>query len=227
MEDGTQKAPESGHSKHDMSEDVWDMPDETFRSRFWGLSQEDMWMLIRRFNYLVFRVKSIEHRPLPHMDMDLAEDEDNSPDKVQAHLTRLYMTIIIGFYRVAKHTARLRSWKEYRRTAVFLSVYVASWLANCLFLSFLTFVIILIAFPRSRVICFPSSPPAINKETGALQVPPAGVMGSDTSATAAPENHKGETIELEAHNFISSFGKVYLLSSILIPEFFHVSLPVP
>ena len=51
-----------------------------------------------------------------------ADDEEFTPDKLRANLERLYMTIIIGFMTFGKHIARLRSWREPRRTSLFLSV---------------------------------------------------------------------------------------------------------
>ena len=51
-----------------------------------------------------------------------ADDEEFTPDKLRANLERLYMTIIIGFMTFGKHIARLRSWREPRRTSWFLAV---------------------------------------------------------------------------------------------------------
>jgi len=39
------------------------------------------------------------------------------------------------------------------------------------------------------------------------------VLGSHDSATGAPEKHKGEAVEQEAHNFVSGIGSIALSSA--------------
>lgn len=53
----------------------------------------------------------------------------------------------------------------------------------------------------------------VNSKTGGIQSPQAGVLGSHDSATGAPEKHKGEAVELEAHNFVSGIGSIALSSA--------------
>ena len=61
---------------------------------------------------------------------------------------------------------------------------------------------------------FPSAPLAlIDSKTGGVQTPQAGVLGSHDSATGAPEKHKGEAVEQEAHNFVSGIGSIALSSA--------------
>lgn len=51
---------------------------------------------------------------------------------------------------------------------------------------------------------FPPAPlAAVSAATGNLQVPRAGTLASDDSLSGAPESHKGEAVEQEAHNFVS------------------------
>lgn len=41
----------------------------------------------------------------------------------------------------------------------------------------------------------------------------SGVLGSHDSATGAPEKHKGEAVEQEAHNFVTGLGSIALSSA--------------
>ncbi len=62
------------------------------------------------------------------MDLNIADEEEFSPDKLRANIERLYMTVIINLLGALKHIARLRSWRESRRTAAFC---VVSWRLKC------------------------------------------------------------------------------------------------
>lgn len=69
-------------------------------------------------------------------------------------------------------------------------------------------------YPPSRPLLFPPAPLAlVNSKTGGIQSPKAGVLGSHDSATGAPEKHKGEAVEQEAHNFVSGIGSIALSSA--------------
>lgn len=87
-----------------------------------GLSNEDLWTLVRRFNKQMYHVRATNAPLLGGLDMNIVEDEEFSPDKLRANLERLYMTIIISLMGSGKHVARLRSWREPRRTGAFLGV---------------------------------------------------------------------------------------------------------
>jgi len=61
---------------------------------------------------------------------------------------------------------------------------------------------------------FPPAPLAlVDSKTGGVQTPQAGVLGSHDSATGAPEKHKGEAVEQEAHSFVSGIGAIALSSA--------------
>lgn len=188
---------------------AWEDLNGEFQPEVMNMSREDCWMLIRRFNYMVFGVKATQDQPFGHLDMSIAKDTNTSPERLQAQLARLYMSVIIRLFALWKHLVRLRSWNEPRRTSAFLLVYIIAWVADLLVPTLFCFVSVLVLFPLSRPILFPFAPPSIiDAATGGVQKSPAGVMASESSVTAAPENHKGETIELEAQNFLSSFAKV-------------------
>lgn len=71
--------------------------------------------------------------------------------------------------------------------------------------------ITLIIYPPSRTYLFPPVPLAlIDKTSGDIQKPPAGMLGSKDSITGAPEAHKGEAVEQEAFNFVSGMGSIVI-----------------
>src|SRR5688572_28625678 len=94
-----------------------------------------------------------------------------------------------------KHVARLRSWRETRRTAAFCAAYSLAWLLDLIMPLISLTLIILIMYPPAREIMFPPAPIALVSSKGGVQKPKAGTLGSTDSATGAPENHKGEAVE--------------------------------
>ncbi|KAF7590117.1 hypothetical protein BBP40_003230 [Aspergillus hancockii] len=174
-----------------------------------GLSNEDLWMLIRRFNKQLYYVKAVPDAPLQKLDLIRAEDEHFSPDKLRATLERFYTTIVVSLAAFYKHIARLRSWREPRRTGVFCGVYVLAWLLDFLVPTIFCVVIALVIYPPSRRWLFPPAPIAlVDSNTGGVQKPKAGVLGSHDSITGAPEKMKGEAAEQEASNLVTSAATV-------------------
>lgn len=146
--------------------------------------------------------------------MNIADEDDFSPIKLRANIERLYMTVIVGLISFGKHIARLRSWREPRRTAGFAAVYFLAWILNLVLPTIFTTLIVLIAVPEARQILFPPAPIAlIDAQTGGVQSPKAGVLGSHDSVTGAPEKHKGEAVEQEASNLVSGVASVALSSA--------------
>ncbi|GJN73483.1 hypothetical protein PLICBS_007561 [Purpureocillium lilacinum] len=179
-----------------------------------GLTNEQLWTLIRRFDKQVFHVKSIDTPPLANLDMNIADEEEFSPDKLRANLERLYITVVVPAVSFWKHIARLRSWKEYQRTSAFLAIYTVAWLLDLLIPTLAAFALVLILYPSSRETCFPSAPPAlIDSKTGGVQKPKAGVLATDDTLTGAPEKHEGEAVEQEAHSFVNSIATVAISTS--------------
>lgn len=162
----------------------------------------------------MYHVKSIPH-PVPGgLDLNIADDDDFSPDKLRATIERLYMTVIIGLLTTVKHIARLRSWKETRRTGCFAVAYSLAWVLDLLVPAVSLTVITLIVYPPSREALFPPAPVAlVSSKSGGIQKPKAGVLGSHDSATGAAENHKGEAVEQEASNFVNGMASIALSSA--------------
>ncbi|ERF69387.1 hypothetical protein EPUS_05932 [Endocarpon pusillum Z07020] len=179
-----------------------------------GLPNEELWTLIRRFNRQMYHVKSIPRVPPNGLDLEIADQDEFSPDKLRANIERLYMTVIIGLMGFGNHIARLRSWREPRRTAPFCAVYFLAWLLGCLVPLSCALLLVLILVPQSRPMLFPPAPIAlVNSKTGGVQKPKAGVLGSHDSATGAPEKHKGEAVEQEASNLVNGIAHVAISSA--------------
>ncbi|KAI5777244.1 hypothetical protein EDC01DRAFT_719812 [Geopyxis carbonaria] len=179
-----------------------------------GLGNEELWTLVRRFNKQVQHVRATPGAPPGGLDLNVAELDEFSPDKLRSNVERLYMTVIVGGAGFAKHVARLRSWREAPRTAAFCGAYFTAWVLDLLWPTLLAFVIALVVYPPCRHTLFPPAPLAlVDASTGALKKPAAGMLGSHGSLTGAPEKHHGEAVEQEAHNFVSSFGAIALSSA--------------
>ncbi|RMZ71597.1 Proteasome subunit beta type [Pyrenophora seminiperda CCB06] len=178
-----------------------------------GLGNEDLWLLVRRFNKQMYHVKEIPTAPPGGLDMNIADEEEFSPDKLRANIERLYMTIGIGLMGFGKHIVRVRSWRETQRTAWFCSAYFAAWLLDMIMPLLSVTLVTLIVYPPARETMFPPAPMALVSSTGGVQKPKSGTLGSTDSATGAPENHKGEAVEQEASNFVNGFASIALSSA--------------
>jgi hypothetical protein len=162
----------------------------------------------------MYHVKALAEPPLGGLDLNIADGEEFSPDKLRANIERLYMTVIVGMVGFGKHIARLRSWRERNRTVAFMVVYFVAWALDFLIPTVIAFVMVLIVYPPFRNYCFPPAPLSlISGKTGGIQKPPAGVLGSDDSLTGAPEKHQGEAVEQEASNFVNSFTSIAISSA--------------
>lgn len=200
-------------------EDVVDLgwhEDERMRPKplVGGLPNEELWLLIRRFNMQMYHVKEYPY-PVPGgLDLNVAAEEEFSPDKLRCNVERLYMTVIVGLIAFAKHIVRLRSWRETRRTAWFCTAYYTAWFFDVLTPLCCATILALIVYPPSREFLFPPAPIAlVSSSTGGVQKPKAGVLGSHDSVTGAPEHHKGEAVEREASSFFNSMAAVLLSSA--------------
>ncbi|CAG8032075.1 unnamed protein product [Penicillium nalgiovense] len=163
-------------------------PDATEEPLVAGLSNEDLWMLIRRFDKQVYRVKAVPDAPVQRLDLTRKDDDEFSPDKLRATLERFYTTVI---------------------------VYALSWLLDLLVPTMLVILLALVIYPPCRSLMFPPAPiPLVNKDTGGVQKPKAGILGSDDSITGAPEKFKGEAAEQEASNLVASVASVAVGSAV-------------
>ncbi|CAF3461888.1 unnamed protein product [Fusarium graminearum] len=181
------------------------------------VKNEDAWLLIRRFNKRVFHIKHTPNHPKDKMDLEVAEDEQFSPNKLRAQLERLYMGAILGFIISRQHISRLQSWREPRRTAAFCITYFTVWYLNFLMPTLLATLLAALLSSKIRTTLFPPCPPSlVHYQGGHLIKPPAGMLGTTDTATGAPENLKGETLEREASNFAT--GLVALSVNIFVDK---------
>lgn len=209
---------EKGAAQIEHTEEVvdlgWNEPKEfVAQPLVGGLSNEDLWLLIRRFNKQMYHVKAIATVAPGGLDMNVTDEEEFSPDKLRANIERLYMTIGIGMIAFGKHVVRLRSWRETRRTAWACAGYFLAWYLDMIIPFILLVLTILVMYPRSRGVVFPPAPIALVSSKGGVQKPKSGTLGSTDSATGAPENHKGEAVEQEASNFVNGFASIALSSA--------------
>lgn len=162
----------------------------------------------------IFHVKATSSQPPGGLDLNIADDEEFSPDKLRTSIERFYMNIVVGILGAVNHIARLRSWREKRRTAGFCAAYFTAWALDLVVPLLTVTLIVLITYPPARDFLFPPAPIAlVDKSTGGIQKPAAGVLGSHDSATGAPENHKGEAVEKEASNFVEGIASVAVSSA--------------
>ncbi|GKT50833.1 uncharacterized protein ColSpa_11014 [Colletotrichum spaethianum] len=172
-------------------------PSKVSQPMIGGLTNEELWILVRRFDKLA------------NLDMNIADEEEFSPDKLRAHVERLYMTVAVGLFSFWKQIVRLRSWRESRRTSTFLAVYSVAWVLDFVVPVLVSFLIVLVLVPEARDFCFPPAPPSlIDSKTGGVKKPASGVLASDDSITGAPEKHAGEAVEQEAHSFVNSISSL-------------------
>ncbi|OTA65744.1 hypothetical protein K449DRAFT_346845 [Hypoxylon sp. EC38] len=210
---------EKGLAQQQHDEEVVDLgwnekKEEIPASLVGGLDNEDLWLLVRRFNKQIYHVKEVPAAVPGDLDLNIADEEEFSPDKLRANIERFYMTVVVGLLAAVKHIVRLRSWRETRRTSCFCAAYFIAWILD-LIVPLLTLTLItLIVYPRSREILFPPAPLAlVDSKTGGVQKPKAGVLGSTESSTGAPQNFKGEAVEQEASNFVNGFTSIVVTSA--------------
>ncbi|KAI0397905.1 hypothetical protein F5Y17DRAFT_412697 [Xylariaceae sp. FL0594] len=215
MEDHQEKGVAQHHREDEVVNLGWNEKKENIPAPLvGGIGNEDLWLLIRRFNKQMYHVKEVTSTVPGDLDLNVADEEEFAPDKLRATVERLYMSVIIKLLAAVKHVARLRSWRETRRTACFCLAYFVAWFFDLITPLIFTTLITLILYPKSRGVLFPPAPiPLVNSKTGGVQKPKAGVLGSHESATGAPENHKGEAVEQEASNFFNGFTAVVVTSA--------------
>ncbi|KAF9886740.1 hypothetical protein FE257_011117 [Aspergillus nanangensis] len=180
-----------------------------------GLSNEDVWMLIRRFNKQIYYVKAVTNTPSEELDLNRAEDEQFPPEKLRMTLERFYMSVIVGVTQFGNQIVRLRSWKEPIRTSIFCAVYFAAWFKDILVPTTMTILVTLILSPSIRSLLFPAPPPPSQSgaETNHDKNATVGEATSQDSVTGAPERYKGEAAEQEARNMVNNVANIAMESA--------------
>ncbi|OLN94155.1 hypothetical protein CCHL11_07137 [Colletotrichum chlorophyti] len=202
------------HAALSHEESVYDLgwnQEPSHNAKYWirGLHNEDVWTLVRRLNKEVFELKAIKKVPAGDLDLVVAPESECSPNKLRSEVERLYMGVLLGLFAFLKGLARLRSWHETRRTGVFCTVYFLAWYLDILVFTVMGAFITCIVSPKARLFMFPPAPLSmVDMNTGGLAKPMAGTLGSTDASTGAPQNLKGESVENEASNFVSSVAAI-------------------
>ncbi|KAI9831564.1 MAG: hypothetical protein M1819_004795 [Sarea resinae] len=206
---------QEAHAEPEVKDLGWNAPVEAVPAPLvGGLPNEELWVLVRRFNKQMYHVKAHPKAIEGDLDLNIADEEEFSADKLRSNVERLYMTVIVGLAGFGKHIARLRSWRETRRTAAFCAAYYVAWFLNLLMPSLFLMMITLVVYPPSREFLFPPVPLAlVDARTGHVKKPSAGVLGSTDSMTGAPEQFQGEAVEQEANNFVNGVASIALSSA--------------
>jgi hypothetical protein len=87
-----------------------------------NISNEEIWMLVRRLNKVLFSVKHTTRVSPDGLDLNASPEQEFSPNQMRAQLERMYMGIFVGGLAFVKHVSRVRSWNERGRTGVFCLV---------------------------------------------------------------------------------------------------------
>ncbi|KAF5376821.1 hypothetical protein D9757_008892 [Collybiopsis confluens] len=174
-----------------------------------GMDDQQLWLLVRRFDRQVFHLRRIPNPPLDRLDCTPATlAESYSPDRLRNILERLYLTIFIGIAASIKHIARIRSW-ESTRSAWFCAVYFFCWKKDILIPATLTLLLALVLCPSIRPTLFPPAPlAAIDPSTGGVKKPASGHLDSKDSMTGAQERFQGEAVEREADDFVTGLSSI-------------------
>ncbi|KAJ5776676.1 uncharacterized protein N7511_001687 [Penicillium nucicola] len=178
-----------------------------------GLSNEDLWMLLRRFDKQIYHVKAVHDVAALNLDLNRTENEQFPPEKLRMTLERFYTSVIVGVTEFIRHITRLRSWKEPLRTSLFCGGYFVAWAVDLLVPAILGLIVALIMVPPVRLVLFPglAKKEGADKSKGNDSSPTQ--PQSQDSLTGAPENHKGEAAEQEARNLVDSFATVAMESA--------------
>ncbi|OGM40056.1 hypothetical protein ABOM_011419 [Aspergillus bombycis] len=172
------------------------------------LSNEDLWLLIRRFNKQIHHVKAIQGPPQDELDLNRADEEHFPPEKLRATTERFYTSVVVGLVNFFSHTTRLRSWREPRRTSTFCIAYFVAWFLDLLIPLTTGVLVALILSPSTRSLLFPPSSTARKgSDTGGSE------QVTRDNITSAPETYKGEAAEQEASNLVNDIANIAMESA--------------
>ncbi|KAB8265792.1 hypothetical protein BDV32DRAFT_158119 [Aspergillus pseudonomiae] len=172
------------------------------------MSNEDLWLLIRRFNKQIHHVKAIQGPPQDELDLNRADEEHFPPEKLRATTERFYTSVVVGLVNFFRHITRLRSWREPRRTSAFCITYFVAWFLDLLIPLTTGVLVALILSPSTRSLLFPpGSTSRKGSDAGGSE------QSTRNSITSAPETYKGEAAEQEASNLVNDIANVAMESA--------------
>ncbi|KAL3424149.1 hypothetical protein PVAG01_03430 [Phlyctema vagabunda] len=156
-------------------------------------------------------VKVYKNPQFRGLDPIEAWENESSTDKLTLHLQRLYINVVLNMASLGKQVARLRSWREPRRTAAFCVAYFLAWTLDMLIPLVFATLIALVSSKQARDTLFPPVPRAlVSLTSGQIQRAQAGILGTDDTLTGAAEKQKGEAVEEEAANFVDNVRHIFM-----------------
>ncbi|KAL2869758.1 uncharacterized protein BJX67DRAFT_346925 [Aspergillus lucknowensis] len=123
-----------------------------------GMSDEDLWRVVRRFNKQVCHVQAIPRVHEEHLDLNRTAEEQFPPEKLQRTIERFYTSVIMAVNLLFGYTGRLRSWNDSCRTGLFAAVYFLAWVLDLLIPASTGFLVALIFCPSISSLLFPKLP---------------------------------------------------------------------
>ncbi|KAJ5946934.1 hypothetical protein N7454_003773 [Penicillium verhagenii] len=169
-----------------------------------GLSNEDLWMLVRRFDKQIYHVRAVQDAKTQPLDLNRVDSERFPPEKVAHHP------------RAVLHLRGCRSYRvlsAYYTLAVMERVYFTCWAFDILVPTICGVMVSMIMIPQVRAWIFPATTETLNSEIPSARNSVTGQPESLDSLTGAPEAHKGEAAEQEARNLIDSLATVAIESA--------------
>ncbi|KAL6233923.1 hypothetical protein BDW75DRAFT_251726 [Aspergillus navahoensis] len=169
-------------------------PEEPLNS---GLSNDDLWRLIRRFDKQVSHVEAIPCTSTQQLDLNRAPDEQFPASKLQITIERFYVSVLVKVGLLISHVNHLRSWNDPRRTGVFGGIYLIAWLCDFIIPLLSGVLLAMIFCPSFRSSLFPPIPESEMQ----IQTQPSAKEESTPHVHAPPVN-EGEA-EDEAADLVN------------------------
>jgi hypothetical protein len=96
MQDHEHKgAAQKDHDVEEVANLGWNVKAEEVASPLvGGMKNDNVWILVRRFNQQMYHLKEETTPPPGKLDLNIADEEEFSPDKLRSNIERLYMTVV-------------------------------------------------------------------------------------------------------------------------------------
>ncbi|KAL4760320.1 uncharacterized protein BDW70DRAFT_67104 [Aspergillus foveolatus] len=131
-----------------------------------GLSNNDLWRLIRRFDKQVSHVEAIPCTAIHQLDLNRTADEQFPASKLQKTIERFYVSVLVKVGLFISHINHLRSWNDPRRTGLFGAVYLIAWLCDFIIPLLSGVLLAMIFSPATRSSLFPPVPESESQTQG-------------------------------------------------------------
>ncbi|KAL4903348.1 hypothetical protein BDW74DRAFT_39217 [Aspergillus multicolor] len=177
-----------------------------------GLSNDDLWRLIRRFDKQVSHVQAIPCSDDQPLDLNRAVEEQFPASKLQKTIERFYVSVLVKVGLFINHVNHLRSWEDPHRTGTFGGIYLLAWLCDFIIPLLSGGMIAMIFSPSMRSILFPSIP----ENQTQTQKRPSDPKEESVPHVHAPPVNEGEA-EDEAADLVNSITTSIQQDAIGIP----------